>query len=123
MRPRRSQTGEGKIGCIVWTLLLILGAMVAYEMVPIKMKSAQLYDYMEDQASDATYNRNSEATKKRILRKARDLDIPLDKDNLSVERIGDRIRMKATYTIPAEFPGYTYYWKFDHEIDRNLYIF
>lgn len=123
MRPRRSQAGEGKIGCIFWTLLLILGAVVAYEMVPIKMRSAQLYDFMEDQASAATYDRNTEAIKKRILRKARELDIELDKDHLSVERIGDRIRMKATYTIPAEFPGYTYHWNFDHEIDRNLYIF
>lgn len=123
MRPRSTQTGEGKIGCIFWLLVLIVGAVVAWEVIPIKMRSVQLHDYMEDQAAVATYNRDAEAMKKRILAKARELDIPLDKDKLEVTRVGDRIRMKATYTIPAEFPGYTYNWTFEHEIDRNLYIF
>ena len=123
MRPTRGQAGEGRIGCIFWLLVLALGAMVAWEMVPIKMKSAELYDFMEDQAGVATYSRDVEAIKKRILAKAYELDIPLDKDHLLVSREGDRIRMRASYTIPAEFPGYTYNWKFEHAIDRNLYIF
>lgn len=123
MRPRSAQTGEGKIGCIFWLLALIIGVVIAWEVIPIKMRSVQLHDFMEDQAAVATYARDTEAMKKRILAKARELDIPLDKDHLEVTRIGDRVRMKATYTIPAEFPGYTYNWKFEHEIDRNLYIF
>lgn len=123
MRPGRTQAGEGKIGCVLWALVLIVGVVIALEVVPIKVRSAQLYDFMEEQASGATYHYNSEAMKKRILAKAHDLDIPLDKDHLMVQRTGDRIQMKATYTIPAKFPGYTYYWKFDHEIDRALYIF
>jgi len=123
MRPRSAQTGEGRIGCIFWLLVLIVGAVVAWEVIPIKMRSVQLHDFMEDQAAIATYNRDAEATKKRILAKALELNIPLHKDHVEVTRIGDRIRMKATYTIPAEFPGYTYHWKFEHEIDRNLYIF
>jgi hypothetical protein len=123
MRPRSAQTGEGKIGCIFWLLALIVGAVIAWEVIPIKMKSVELHDFMEDQAAVATYSRDAEAMKKRILAKAAELDIPLDKDKLEVTRIGDRVRMKASYTIPAEFPGYTYYWKFEHEVDRNLYIF
>jgi hypothetical protein len=123
MRPRSGHKGEGKIGCILWLLLLVIGVMIAWVLVPIKMKSVELYDFMEDQAAVATYSRDAEAMKKRILAKAFELDIPLDKDHVEVTRIGDRIRMRASYTIPAEFPGYTYYWKFEHEIDRNLYIF
>lgn len=118
-----AERGEGRIGCIFWMLVLIVGLVVAWEMVPIKMRSVELYDFMEDQASVATYDQNTEAIKKRILAKAAELDIPLDKDTLLVERIGDRIRMRAVYTLPAEFPGYTYNWEFEHEIDRPLYIF
>ena len=123
MRPRSAHKGEGKIGCILWLLLLIVGIVIAWTLIPIKMKSVEFYDFIEDQAAVATYSRDAEAMKKRILAKANELDIPLDKDKLEVTRIGDRIRIKASYTIPAEFPGYTYYWKFEHEIDRNLYIF
>lgn len=122
-RRSKAQRGEGKIGCLFWTLLLVAAAVVAWEMVPIKIRSSQLYDFMIDQAAVATYNRSEEAIKKRILRKARDLDIPLDKDHLLVKRVGDSIQMRATYTIPVEFPGYTYDWHFKHEIQRELYIF
>lgn len=117
------QRGEGRIGCIFWVVVLAVGVIVAWEVVPIKIRSTQLYDFMEDQAAIATYDENIEGMKKRILAKAVDLKIPLDKDQLLVERYGDNIRMRATYTIPAEFPGYTYNWNFKHEIDRPLYIF
>lgn len=120
---RVGQRGEGRIGCIFWALVLIIGVVAAWEIVPIKMRSMEFYDFMQDQASTATYDRNTDAIKKRILARAAALDIPLDKDDLLVERHGDNIRMRATYTIPAEFPGYTYYWTFEHEIDRPLYIF
>jgi hypothetical protein len=122
-RRSAAQSGEGRIGCIFWVLVLAVGALITWEMVPIKIRSSQFYDFMEDQASVATYDKNTEGMKKRILAKAVALDIPLDKDKLLVERHGDNIRMRATYTIPAEFPGYTYYWDFRHEIDRPLYIF
>lgn len=123
MRRKAGERGEGKLGCIFWGLVLLVGAVIAWEMVPVKIKTAELYDFMVDQAAESTYDRSEETIKKRILAKARDLDIPLDKDNLTVERRGDNIRMRATYTIPVEFPGYTYDWKFEHEVDRKLYIF
>lgn len=117
------QRGEGRLGCIFWVLVLVLGVIVAWEIVPIKMRSVELYEFMEDEAALATHGRSVETIKNRILGKAQDLKIPLEKDNLYVERYGDNIRMRANYTIPAEFPFYTYYWEFEHELDRPLYIF
>ncbi len=122
-RRSAGRRGEGRIGCIFWLVVLAVGVIVAWEVVPIKLRSTQFYDFMEDQAAIATYDENIEGMKKRILAKAADLKIPLDKEKLLVERHGDNIRMRAAYTIPAEFPGYTYYWDFKHEIDRPLYIF
>ena len=63
------------------------------------------------------------SSKKQILQRAKELDIPLDKDDVEVQRVGDRIRMEASYTVPLEFPGYTYEWHFDHEVDRPIFIF
>ena len=39
------------------------------------------------------------------------------------QRNGDRLRMRATYTVPLEFPGYTYHWNFDHQVDVPIFIF
>ena len=38
------------------------------------------------------------------------------------EGVGGRIKIRATYTIPVELPGYTYYWDFEHIIDRPVFI-
>lgn len=123
MRPWRGERGEGRIGCIFWLAVLVVGAVIAWEMVPVKIRSAQLYDFMIDQASVATYNRDTEALRKRILARARDLDLPLTKENLYVERRGDSIRMRATYTVPVEFPGYTYDWQFEMDREWDIFIF
>jgi hypothetical protein len=122
MRRRTAESGEGNLGCILWALALALAVMIAWKAVPIKIKSAELYDFMVETAKFAAPT-PPEDIKKRILGKAQERDLPLDKDHLSVERIGDRIRMKASYAVPLEFPGYTYHWDFDHEVDRPIFIF
>ncbi len=58
----------------------------------------------------------------RIVRRAKDLGLPLARKNLAVEKVGGRIRMRATFTVPVEFPGYTYNWKFDLAVDRPVFI-
>ena len=41
-RRRAGQSGEGKIGCIFWLLVLGVAAMAAFKMVPVRMASAEL---------------------------------------------------------------------------------
>lgn len=116
-----SRNGQGKIGCILWLLVLAAVIGIAAKLIPIKIASAELADFMEEQAMFA--GRSDIATiKKRILDRAQELDLPLDKKNLSVEKRGGRVRMRATYTVPVELPGYTYYWDFEHIIDRPVFV-
>ena len=121
MARMRSSLGEGKIGCIIWLLALIAVVGIAAKLIPVKIRSAELYDFMEEQAMFAG-RRGPEQLKKSILNRAEELELPLTKKNLSIKRTGGRIRMRATYTVPVEFPGYTYHWKFEHVIDRPVFI-
>jgi hypothetical protein len=118
LHPRQ---GQGKLGCVLWLLLLLAFVMVCYKVIPVKIRSAELYDFMEEQAMFAGRTKVEEL-KKRILDRARDLDLPLDKKGLTVERRGGRVRMKAIYTVPIEFPGYTYNWKFEQVLDRPVFV-
>ncbi len=117
---RNRFSGEGNIGCILWSLAFIVIGLICYKAIPVKLNTAELYDFMIEQAKFGT----APATelKKRIIGRARELDLPVTDKNLTVERIGDRIRMKTVFEIPLEFPGYTYVWQFDWEIDRPIYI-
>lgn len=116
------QGGEGRVGCILWLLVLLVVSMILWKAIPVKIQSAEFYDFMNEQAKFAQGS-SPEAIKKRILNRAEQLDLPVDEKNLSVEKPGDRIRIKCSYSVPLEFPGYTYHWQFDHEIDEPIFIF
>lgn len=120
MRQRRRAAGEGNLGCILWSLAFIVIALICYKAIPVKLNSAQLYDFMVEQAKFGTAP--PAEIKKAIISKAKELELPVNEKNLTVEKLGDRIRMKTAFEVPLEFPGYTYVWKFDWEIDRPIYI-
>ncbi len=123
MRSWNSRSrGEGRIGCVFWILVFAIVAMVAWKVVPVKIDSAQFYDYMEEQAKFGLQAR-TEGIKRQILQKAKDLDLPVKPENLKVERAGNEIRIHCKYEVPIEFPGYTYVWKFDEQINRPLFYF
>ena len=122
MRRRTAERGEGNLGCIVWLLVLGLAVMICVKAVPVKIASAEMYDYMDEVARTTGVNTTAEEVKKAILLRAADLKLPINKDQVTVVREGDRLKMRAEYTVPLEFPGYTYNWHFVHELDRPIFI-
>jgi hypothetical protein len=118
-----SERGEGNFGCILWALVVVVVAYIAWMMVPVKIASAQLADFMEDQAKWGE-RYSAERIEKTILARAQELDLPLDPKKLQVERRRDHLYMTAEYVVPVEFlGGYTYEWHFRHELDRPIFIF
>ncbi len=122
MSRRAAERGEGNFGCILWVAALGLAVLIAVKMVPVKIASSQLFDFMEEQAKFAA-TVPPENLAKGIVNKAKELELPLAKEDVHVERIGDNIRMRAVFTVPVEFPGYTYLWHFDQQVNRPIYIF
>jgi len=121
--PRRTaQRGEGNLGCIFWLLALAIAVLISWKLIPVKVNSAELADYMVEVAQYQSANKPPEELKKMIMFRAGELGIPLLKENVSVVKNGDRIRMSVDYTVPVDFPGYTYNWHFRHELDRPIFI-
>lgn len=120
MRIRRIAAGDSKLGCVVWVVLLGIFVMVALKAVPVKIHSSQFYDYMEGQAKFVRRPTKALLTR-RVLEKAHQLDLPLDKKDLKVVVGGARVIIAVKYTVPLEFPGYTYNWDFDYKIDRPVF--
>jgi hypothetical protein len=123
MRQRTGERGEGNLGCILWAVVVVVVGYIAWTMVPVKIASAQLSDFMEEQAKVAEH-RSPQRIEKAILAKSKKLGLPLEAAALKVERKGDYIYMDAEYTVPVEFVGgYIYEWHFEHHIDRPIFIF
>ncbi|HEY8021070.1 MAG TPA: hypothetical protein VIH93_08210 [Thermoanaerobaculia bacterium] len=122
MRRRSAEAGSGNLGCILWVALLAIAVLAAWKMIPVKVRSAELYDHMVEITKFGAHS-SPEDMEKDILNKARELDLPLDKDHVKVERIGDRVKMEASYDVPIDFVVHTFIWHFDHQVDRPLFIF
>jgi hypothetical protein len=122
MLRKSAERGEGNLGCILWLVLLAIGVMVAWKAVPIKVKSAELYDYMDEIAKFEAGRRTQEEIEKALLNRANQLGLPLDKKGIHVDKQRDRIIIDVEYTVPLEFPGYTHQWKFKQHLDRPLFI-
>ncbi len=120
----RRQRGEGRLGCMLWTAVLIIAIVTAWKMIPVKVDSAELESFMDEQAKFSA-RRSAPEIKKEILKHARELDLPVEEKWIDVEKSdgNDEISMRVQYTVPIDFYLFTYEWDFDIQVDRNIYIF
>ena len=122
MMRRRSERGDGNVGCIVWLLILVIVVAIGWKAIPVKLRTSQLYDYMVE-LSKFSAQAPPDELELRILARARELELPVTKEGVLVQRIGDRIKLEAHYAVPLDYPGYTYQWSFNHVVDRPIFIF
>ncbi len=122
MSRRAAERGEGKAGCIFWMLVLALAVLISWKMIPVKVNSAELTDYITDIAQFQSAQKAPPELQKMIITRAGELGFSIPKENVIVVKDGDRIRITVDYTVPVEFPGYTYNWHFHNELDRPIFI-
>jgi len=120
MRIRRFAAGESKLGCFLWLALLGIFVMVALKAVPVKVSGSQMYDFMENQAKFSR-RPTSALLKRRLIGKAKELELPLKEKDIKVVVGGARVILEVKYMVPLKFPGYTYEWEFEYKIDRPVF--
>ena len=120
MSGNRWERGEGRFGCLVGLVLLLAAGLVAYRMIPIKVKSADLRDTIVDESKSAGRHKDK-VIRKNILHKAEQIDLPLKESDIEIKRTNTYIRIKVEYTVPVEFPGYTYNWEFRHSYENPIF--
>ena len=120
MVRNRRERGEGQVGCLVGLVLLLIAGLIAYKMIPVKVKSADLRDTVQDYAKSGSQF-NDKAITAAILDKAKDLELPVSENDIKIQRRANDIKVEVDYTVPVKFPGYTYNWKFHHKAENPLF--
>ena len=122
MRRPRGARGEGKLGCIIWLIIVAITSYMLYMFVPVKMATARFEDFMAEEAGFASI-RGIREIERNILTKAKDLRLPITKDNLIITKSREKIRVEAHYEVVVDLFGgnYKYVWKFDPVIERPLF--
>lgn len=115
--------GEGKAGCIIWTVLLLFAALVAYRYVPAKVSAMQLEDFMNELALMQTTSRKpAEFFVKEILARADEMLLPLKEENVTVKKSQKRVVMDVKYTVVLDLLVTDYPLTFEIHIDRQIFL-
>jgi hypothetical protein len=120
MRRNRSQRGEGQFGCVVGLAILLAGVFIAYKMIPIKVKAADVRAEVVDEAKSAGMH-NDKLIIESIVRKAQEVGLPVTPSDITIRRRANEISVDVNYVVPVDFPGYTYQWKFHHHAANPIF--
>lgn len=122
MRRTRAARGEAKIGCVIWLAVVVLLGYALYKIVPVKVAASRFEDFMNEEAGFGSI-KTVQQIEKEILARARELQIPVTKDNLKVTRGREFLIVEAHYELVLEFFGgaYKYVWKFDPVAKRPTF--
>lgn len=120
MSRKRWQRGEGQFGCLVGLVVLAIAGLIAYRLIPVKVKTAELRDTVIDEARSAG-QRKDKQIKATILSQAKRLDLPLTEEGIDIRRTRSYIYVDVKYTVPVEFPGYVHNWDFHHHVENPVF--
>ena len=119
-RYRRSEAGEGQGGCLVGIVLLLIAGFIAFKMIPVKVKAAELRSTVVDEAKSAGTH-SDDRIRKAIMDKAQEQGLPLAETDIRIERTANLIRVNVEYTVPVVFPGYIYQWHMVHYAENPIF--
>jgi hypothetical protein len=105
--PSRRQRGEGKIKAILWTVILVYGAYVAYKIIPAYVAEYQLADKMQEQAKFAVVNHYPEEQIREIIfKQVQDLEIPVKREEIKINSSQTVVTISLDYTVPVDLLVY-----------------
>jgi hypothetical protein len=116
-----AQRGEGRAGCFFWLAVLAMFIYIAYQAIPVKVNSSDLQEFIVRQAESAG-SASADQIEKSILARAKDLELPVTPENLTVEKGAGRIVITCSYEVPISLLVYTYNWKIEHNVDRPVFL-
>lgn len=118
----RNERGEGRAGCLFWSLLLLILIMIAWKAVPVQLSVMELKDKMEE-AAQLRSRDTARQIEKFILDRCIELELPVTAKNIDVKKGAGRIQMKVDFTVPLDFFVYTHDWDINIDMRRDIFQF
>jgi hypothetical protein len=117
-----SAMGTIKFGLGIF--VIVAGIYLGAELVPVYYENYQFQDIVKTEATLETYTSKPEADiRDSLFKKAQNLDIPLTKDQIKVQRHGTQgtgsLTINAPYIVHLDLPGYPVDLHFDASTDNK----
>jgi hypothetical protein len=120
MLRNRRERGEGQFGCLVGIVIVLAVGVLAYKLIPVKVKAADLRDTVVNEAKSAGQH-DERVIMRNILAKADELEFPVKEENVKIARKSTYVVIDVNYTVPVDLPGYVYNWNFHHHAENPIF--
>ena len=111
------QRGEGRIGFLLSLVVLGIGIFLGVKIIPVRIAAYEFSDFLQQECRYAAVRTVDEQVSKRILDKAAELEIPLQKKNLTIQRTANEMVITASYEQPIDLKFTIYTYRF-HQKER-----
>lgn len=101
----RRERGDGKLSLFIFLALLAAAIFVLVKWIPPRVNAYEFRDEITKWNTDPDYRMrrtSAEEVEKELLKRASDLNLPIDKDNITVERDSDMYRITVVFDIPID---------------------
>ena len=103
----RRQRGEGKLKAIIVTVILAIGILAAWKIVPPYAAQYQLQDKINEVALYGNAQHQTEEQIRDVVFKTiQDLDIPAKREDIKVVANGTKVSIAVDYTVPVDILMY-----------------
>jgi len=108
----------GSFKLIFGIFCIVVAVYVCAELVPPYFANYEFEDAIRNEAQMNTYNtKPEEAIRDSVFKKAQDLEIPISRDQIKVQRTGPQgsggLNIESSYIVHVDFPGYPVDLHFD----------
>jgi hypothetical protein len=109
---RMNQRGEGRLGLLIAIVVVAAGVFLGFKIIPVRIAAYELRDFVEEQCRYAALHKDNAKVAKRIMDKADELEIPLERKALKLKRTTSEMIISASYEQPIDLKFRTYVFKY-----------
>jgi hypothetical protein len=107
------------IRALLGVAIIVVVLFALWKLVPPYFNNYQLQDAIADEARMNTYTPKSvEDMRDTVWKKCKQLEIPVTRDQINVQRDGQSVIIWLDYTVHVDFPGYPVDLRF-HSSTKN----
>jgi hypothetical protein len=121
MRDRSAERGDGRIGFLLSLALLGVAIFIGVKIIPVRINAYEFRDFIQEECRFAATRNKDSQIYQRIVDKAEELKLPLDKKNVHMKRTRTEMVISASYEQPIDLKFTTYVYKFSHEERAPLF--
>jgi len=117
---RASERGELKAQIILTFAFFALVIYLGFKFIPVYIAAYDFDSAMKTQAQYASAKPDATIMKE-LLAKAAELELPIKKEHIKIQRTSSKLIIKADYTVPVSTVFFTYEWHFTEEESAVLF--